>query len=320
MIDSAARVPAWPRTVVQGGARAIGTVLSVGLGQIGESPPTLGDMNLARHASVLWRFRRVTALGVVLGVALAIFAGYHVGSNGLTPRGTSTYSAVSSIWVTQAGFPEGRVALPQAPVGSVASTEDPNATEEKKDTPIFADPGRLSALGDFYSKLLTSDIVLSKVPSHPPAAAVQASPFASSQGGLLLPVIQLTTMGPTPEAAQKTNLDVYRALRNYLDEEAQRNDIKKSDLVELKVLVAPTIGLVSRPKPTMSILVFILVMLGTLAVTHLLEALRNRKRESALATIVDWDAPTSVLRDPADDNGAESAGSNGAGVASRLAR
>ncbi|HEX5622181.1 MAG TPA: hypothetical protein VFX51_27390 [Solirubrobacteraceae bacterium] len=276
-------------------------------------------MNLARHASVLWRFRRVTAVGVVLGISLAIFAGYHVGSNGLTPRGTSTYSAVSSIWVTQAGFPEGRVALPQTPIGSVASTEDPEATQDE-DTPTFADPARLSGLGDFYSKLLTSDIVLSKVPGHPPAAAVQASPFASSQGGLLLPVIQLTTMGPTPAAAQKTNLDVYKALRDYLDEEAQRNDIKKADLVELKVLVAPTIGLVSRPKPTMSILVFILVMLGTLAVTHLLEALRNRKQETALATIVDWDAPSSVLRDPVDDSEAERAGSNGAGVASRLRR
>jgi hypothetical protein len=278
-------------------------------------------MNLARHASVLWRFRRVTAVGVVLGISLAIFAGYHVGSNGLTPRGTSTYSAVSSIWVTQAGFPEGRVTLPQAPIGSVASTEgeDPTATEDE-DTPTFADPGRLSALGDFYSKLLTSDVVLSRVPGHPPAGAVTASPFASSQGGLLLPVIQLTTMGPTAEAAQQTNIQVYKALRGYLDEEANRNDIEKSDLVELKVLVAPTIGLVSRPKPTMSILVFILVMLGTLAVTHLLEALRNRKQETALATIVDWDAPTSVLRDPGDENGAESAGSNGAGVASRLAR
>jgi hypothetical protein len=278
-------------------------------------------MNLARHASVLWRFRRVTAVGVVLGISLAIFAGYHVGSNGLTPRGTSTYSAVSSIWVTQAGFPEGRVVLPQEPIGgSVASTEDPEAANKADDTPTFADPGRLSALGDFYSKLLTSDVVLSRVPGHPPAGAVEASPFASSQGGLLLPVIQLTTMGPTAEAAQRTNLEVYKALRGYLDEEANRNDIKKSDLVELKVLVAPTIGLVSRPKPTMSILVFILVMLGTLAVTHLLEALRNRKRETALATIVDWDAPTSVLRDPADDDAAERAGSNGAGAASRLAR
>jgi hypothetical protein len=243
-------------------------------------------MNLARHAAVLWRFRSVTAAGVVIAVGLAIFAGYHVSPSGLTPRGTSTYSAASQILVTQAGFPEGRVTLP---------TKQIDVTEADGDDTEFADPGRLSALGDLYSKFLTSDQVLSRVPGHPGPGAVTASPFQSSSGGLLLPVIQLQTMGPTAEAARLTNLNTYKALLDFMDEESNASDIPEGRRVQLEMIVQPAVVLTSRPKPTASVLVFLLVMLGTVAVTHILEALRQKRQTTALATIVDWDAPTPVV-------------------------
>ena len=64
-------------------------------------------MNLARHASVLWRFRRVTAAGVVIGLILAFLAFYDVSSGSLKPRGTETWTAVSQILVTQPGSASG---------------------------------------------------------------------------------------------------------------------------------------------------------------------------------------------------------------------
>ena len=82
-------------------------------------------MNLARHAAVLWRFRRITAVGLLLGVFFAVFASYSISPAGLKPRGVSTYSSQSQLLVTQAGFPEGRVVLPVAPP---ASTTWPTST------------------------------------------------------------------------------------------------------------------------------------------------------------------------------------------------
>lgn len=278
-------------------------------------------MNLARHASVLWRFRRVTAAGVVLGIVLAILASYSVGSGGLTPRGSETWSAVSQILVTQPGFPEGRVTLPEKQLDNAVTSDGQPAVEENappNDQVEFADPARLAALGDLYSKFLTSDEVLRRVPEHPPAEAVMASPFASSQGGLLLPVIQLTTMAPSSELARRVNLNTYNALLDFIDERAKANDIPQAKRVELQLLVAPELTLVAGRKPTASVLVFMLILLGTVAVTHLLEALRNRKQTEHLATIVDWDAPTSPL-DDADDLEAYANG-NGAGSERRLSR
>ena len=260
-------------------------------------------MNLARHASVLWRFRRVTAAGVILGIALAVFASYRISSSGLEPRGSETWSAVSQILVTQPGFPEGRVTLPEKQIDDALTSDGEQAVEENaapNDQVEFADPARLAALGDLYSKFLTSDEVLSRVPEHPPAASVMASPFASSQGGLLLPVIQLTTMGPTPEAAQRINVSVYQALLDFLEERQSANEISKAARVDLQLLVAPELTLMSGRKPTASVVVFMLVLLGTVGVTHLLEALRLRRDANTLAN-VDWDAPSAMIDGERDD-------------------
>jgi hypothetical protein len=267
-------------------------------------------MNLSRHASVLWRFRRVTVAGIVIGIVLAIFASYRVSTNGLEPRGSETWSAVSSILVTQPGFPEGRVTLPEAQIGVGVTTDGQEAIDgsEPKDQLEFADPARLAYQADLYSKFLTSDDVLRRVPEQPMPAQVMASPFASAMGGQVLPVIQLTTMGPSAEGAHTINRHVFEALNEFIEERAAANDIPRAKRIELKVLSAPEVTLMSGPKPTMSVLAFMLVMLATVAITHLLEALRNRRQsEAALATIVDWDAPTASLDDHRNGRAAEPA-------------
>ena len=72
-------------------------------------------MDLARHAGVLWRYRWVTAGGILLGIVLAVLASYQVTTSGLEPRGSSTYTSESQLLVTQVGFPEGRSVLPVPP-------------------------------------------------------------------------------------------------------------------------------------------------------------------------------------------------------------
>jgi hypothetical protein len=266
-------------------------------------------MNLARHASVLWRFRRVTAGGVVIGLILAFLAFYDVGAG--QPRGTETWSAVSQILVTQPGSPEFRVTLPTVEPGATVDANGQVSEPDGDKEPAFADPGRLSALADLYSKFLTSDEVLRRVPEHPPVAAINASPFASSQGGQILPVIQLTTMAPTAKLARDTNVHTFEALEKLIDQRAKQDGFER---VRLELLVAPAVSLADKPKPTASVLIFMLVMLGTVAITHLLEALRNRRQAQSLNAIVDWDAPASGLVDVSEPQREPAVvGSNGGG-------
>ncbi len=168
-----------------------------GLGESRRTAPSLEGMNLGRHAAVLWRFRRVTAVGVFVGIVLAILASYRVGSGGLTraapkpgqrSRRSSSRSPVSPRAASRCRRSRSDDAVTVE--GDPAVSKD----SEPKDQVEFADPGRLAALGDLYARFLTSDEMLSKRARSIPACAGQASPFAASQGGQLLPVVQLTTM------------------------------------------------------------------------------------------------------------------------------
>lgn len=254
-------------------------------------------MNLARHAAVLWRFRLVAIAGLTIGLLLAILASYQVPS--MKPRGTETWTATSQILVTQPGFPEGRVTLPEETVQGAQTADGESVGDpEPKDQVTFADPARLSGLADLYARFLTSDEVLSKVPSRPKAESITASPFLASAGGQVLPVIQLAAMAPTSDGAMKLNKDVFKSLSTLIENQQTANDIGKGQRIEIKLIDAPEAALTSPRKKTAAILVLFLCLLGTVAVCHLLEGLRPRQQDP-IDGIVDWDVP--LAADEADE-------------------
>jgi hypothetical protein len=244
-------------------------------------------MNLARHAAVLWRFRRITAVGVLLGIFFAVFASYSISPSGLKPRGASTYSSQSQLLVTQAGFPEGRVVLPApTPTGAINGVQpeaDPNQIE-------FADPGRFNNLADLYTKLIVSDEVLRLIPEHPSPTQILASPLPAVSGAAILPIIQLDTLAESPAAATQLNHNTAKALRDLIEQRARKNDIAPTQRVQVTTLVAPSPGkLATGPSYTASILALLLCLIGTVAVTHLLENLRNRRETNDVDEFESWE-------------------------------
>jgi hypothetical protein len=246
-------------------------------------------VDLSRHLAVLWRFRVVTAIGLALAILFAVLAAYKPSSSGLEKRGVSTYSSSSRLLVTQSGFPEGRVVLPAPPLGE----------PQKPGSVGFADPARFMALADLYTKLILSDEVRRQIPERPTAAQVQADPIASVSGSPILPIIELTTKARSAAAARELNLHTVTALRGLLKQRQARNDIPVGERVEIGILNAPSRGfLTGSPTHTASILALLLCLIGTIAVTHLLEAIRLR-REGPMEDQVafDW----SIDPDPVDE-------------------
>jgi hypothetical protein len=242
-------------------------------------------MNLARHAAVLWRFRRITAAGLLLGIFLAVFASYNITSSGLKPRGVSTYTSQSQLLVTQPGFPEGRPVLP------TTQAVDPNTGKPVVDPDAvdFADPARFLTLADLYTKQLTSDDILRRLPVRVSPTQIIASPLPAVSGAPILPIIQLDTIGPTPRAAQQLNLDLSKALREWLEQGQRKTDIPPAKRVVIETLNAPEPGvLTSGPSKTASILALLLALIGTIALTHLLENLRTRRDAAQLDELEAW--------------------------------
>ena len=247
-------------------------------------------MDLSRHLAVLWRFRVVTAIGVALAILLAVLAAYKPSANGLEKRGNPTYSSASRLLVTQAGFPEGRVVLPAPPLGEAP----------RPDRVGFADPARFMALADLYTKLILSDEVRRRIPEHPTPAQVDANPIASVSGSPILPIIELNTKAGSASAARDLNIHTVAALQGLLRRRQATNDIPVGERVQIGVLNAPSPGvLASSPSHTASILALLLCLIGTIAVTHLLEAIRLRREDTVKEEAVEDPAAFDWSLDPA---------------------
>jgi hypothetical protein len=249
-------------------------------------------MNLARHVGVLWRFRAITAAGLLLGIFLAIFASYRISPHGLEARGVSTYSSVSQLLVTQDGFPEGRVVLPVTPpiTGSTSDGATPKTDPNKLE---FADPNRFMALADLYTKLIVSDEVRALIPERPSPAQIDAQPLPAVSGAPILPIIQLTVKSTSATDATQLNIHTIEALRKRLTEQQSKNGISPAQSVQIRTLSAPSAGaLAAGPSHTGSILALLLCIIGTIAVTHILASLRpNASARELDDVIVDWDLP-----------------------------
>lgn len=259
-------------------------------------------MNLARHAAVLWRFRRITAVGLLLGVFLAIFASYQITTSGLVARGTPTYTSQSQLLVTQAGFPEGRVVLPTAPQNIASTAEEPKVDPDRVE---FADPARFMALADLYTKLIVSDEVRGRLPEPVSKDQIMASPLPAVSGAPILPIIQLDTQAQSPAAAQKLNADLAKALRALLEQRQHKEDISPAQSVQIATLDAPSPGtLVASPSKMASILAFLLCLIGTIALTHLLENIRSRRAANEdLDTFDPWQVEDVVRANGAGSDG-----------------
>lgn len=256
-------------------------------------------MDLSRHLAVLWRFRVVTAIGVALAILLAVLAAYKPSTNGLEKRGNPTYSSSSRLLVTQTGFPEGRVVLPAPPPGEAP----------RPDSVGFADPARFMALADLYTKLILSDEVRRRIPEHPTPAQVSADPIASVSGSPILPIIELNTKAGSAKAARDLNIHTVTALQGLLRRRQASNDIPVGERVQIGILNAPSPGLLtSSPSHTASILALLLSLIGTVAVTHLLEAIRLKREGPAEESAVEDPAAFDWSLDAAagDDSGSTS--------------
>jgi hypothetical protein len=237
-------------------------------------------MNLATHAAVLWRFRAVTITGLVLGIVLAVLAAYQVGWDGgpkLTPRGSETWTSESSLLVTQEGFPEGRVILPETPPpGTVPTTPVPQADSSGKKLE-FADPLRFSFLAQLYAQLAVSDRVLDEVPDNPDRDQIEAI-SVEGPAATQLPVIQLTTTAASAEEAKELNTNLVKALQSVLASDQERAGIRSDQRTRVELLSAPAAPVMTAGRThTGSILALLLCLLGAVAVAHLLAALRDRR-------------------------------------------
>ena len=236
-------------------------------------------MNLNQHARIVWKHRTVMAVGVLMGLVLAFLAAFTF--PGLERRGTETWRGVSNILVTQKGFPEGRVTLPEQPADGESSTGEttgPITGGADADGQQFADPTRLSSLALLYSVIARSDQVRTKVAGPVKPGQIRAVALdATGNRTTFLPIIELSTTAASAAAATQLNQAAADAFKELLASEQAKADIAPDERIELNVLDRPTNPLLVEGRSlTSSVLAFLLCVIGAFSLIHLLEGMSLR--------------------------------------------
>lgn len=233
-------------------------------------------MDLQLYVRVLWRFRRVVVVGFVLAVGLSFLSYYKIelagGSPNVTHRESEVWRSDGTLFVTQPGFPWGRIAIFE----ELPSTED---TERPK-TPTFGNPDRFTDLATLYSYLAQSDAVRQIMAEEAPVnGEIMAEPITSSEGDGL-PLVGITAMASSAEGAVELAGRQIEAFTRYIDLEQARSDIPKDARVVIEQVEQPRAAALEVPrKKTGPIAIFLAAMMATLGVAFVLENLRPRIRQ-----------------------------------------
>jgi hypothetical protein len=227
-------------------------------------------MDLEHHIRVWWRWRALLAAGLLLAITLAVLVTFKPtlsGGPGLEWRSSPTYTSTSRLFVTQPGFPWGRATLPGLAPGGVA---DPSVKGE-----TFATPDRFANLALVYAYIAQSDLIRKLISPQPLLDQITVSTPSIPGSSDPLPLLEIASKATTARDAQKLNDGAIEALRRYLNDELDANEVKAQDRVELQVLNPPRAGTLTGGRSmTLSFVAFLLAMVATLVLVYVLESMR----------------------------------------------
>lgn len=225
------------------------------------------DLNL--YLRVLWRFKALVVVGLLLAVALAALSMVRIDSKGVTYRDSELWGSTTRLGVTQNGFPWGRL---------LAQFGTDGETFSKGDIPI-ANPNRLNELAVLYAELATSDPVRRlMLRDGPVRGKVIATPVIAGDNRVMLPLIDLVGISTSPRAARDLAQRAADAVATYIRDQQIANEVPSRDRVVLEQLVRPLLPTIFEPRSkTMPVVVFLAVMLATVGLAFLLENLKPRR-------------------------------------------
>lgn len=262
-------------------------------------------MDLGLYVRVLWRFRLLVVVGLLLAGSLAVLSLVRIDGDGVTYRDPELWASTTRLGVTQNGFPWGRL---------LAQEQSPGEAARNLAIPL-ADPNRLTTLAVLYAELATSDPVRRQMlregaagvcPQGNGLAAgsngpqlcgrVVASAISAGENRVMLPLIDLTAIATSPRAAVELAQRAATAFGNYIRQQQVANKVPRGDRVVVEQLQLPKAPRIFQPRSkTLPVVVFLAVMLATVGLAFLLENLRPPRKPAADETLAETDAVRSEL-------------------------
>jgi hypothetical protein len=250
-------------------------------------------MDLRLYGRVMWRFKWVMALGLIIGTVGAY----------MLYKGGGTYSSKAQVFITQSGFTwgsDGTTASPTGAGGSStgasssstgASSSSTGAQSSSSGTGSSSglspyvpgvDPQRLSSLASLYAQLAGGSALRNMLPaayremlnpaSGSPTATLSANQVAAAEFATpaVLPVITFWATGPSPSVATGLAAAATSAFERLLTQ--QQVAVAPQSRVVGQIVQSATPGkLSSHASKSLPIMVFLVGLLGAFGVSLALE-------------------------------------------------
>ena len=219
-------------------------------------------MDLTLFFRVIWRYRILVMTGLLLAVLAAFFAMVRISPGGSTPlslRGEKEYASYTTLFVTQAGFPWGRLA--------------------QADDASSINAGRLASLATLYSKLADSDPVneLNRAQLGDAGWSIESAPVLDGAGlSSPLPLVRIAALANSAELAEKTAGTAAASLQKFVTDRQKANDIPDGDRVVLQLIKGPEKPVLIQGRSfTPPIIAFLLISMITLALPFIIDNVRR---------------------------------------------
>jgi capsular polysaccharide biosynthesis protein len=234
------------------------------------------DLNL--YFRVLWRFRLIVAVGLVLAVAVAFASVAKIGANGsISYRKQPTWQGTTRLFVTQQGFPWGRTILPGDPT-SVPGTPSTSSGIQ------FADPTRLAGLSVYYADLVNGDLIQRQIQESVPPEILKSVPAGTLLSATAvtdpttntpLALVDVTSTAHSPAQATRISRAGASLLQSYIAHQQSSAGIPPKQRVLLQD-VSTKATMIAGRKKTLAIVSFMAVLIATIALAFVLENHRPR--------------------------------------------
>jgi len=235
-------------------------------------------MDLNRHLTVLRRWRLIAIAGLGIALALSFAVALKVSFDGglkVGWRSKPTYQSTSRLFVTQVGFPWGRVVLPTAAVPGAA----PAQPTTRGDKTQYASPERFADLAVVYSYLANSEQVRALMRPQPEPDKISVIPVLNPGTGTGLPLLEVQTRAEDATVATRLNASAVGALARFLDAQQKANRISAKERVQIQVLNPPSPAKIVKGRPLIgAVLTFLLAIGGTIGLIYILENFAATKR------------------------------------------
>ena len=234
-------------------------------------------MDLALYGRVIWRFRLLVVIGVLLATLLALLSMVRISFDGtptLQYRQSEQWVSRAMLLITEPQFPEGR---------SVFQQSIPPA-ERNQDSGVCADIRRPAAVHQPREPLRPACYERSGS-ADPPRGRPTSRRHRVGSG------VHRQRLGVAPTSLDRRNCQDTRQARvlaqramngflRYLEREQARSGIPTRQRVVLQVVKQPNKVLLLRGRPkTLPIVIFLAVLLATFGIAFMLENLRPRLQE-----------------------------------------